>query len=603
MLLRKFELTALTFLLVHPALASNNFCRDNWKKYNESRFAQKDERKVAFDRRSAACCMRSLMEPRHDIECEGNGDEKRVPFFAAQFSKTLEHDPATGLLTDNGQENYKLLVRAMRNGKQDAFNAIQRAPGASTLVNPQGGLTFGLEGCDSSLFELPAFPCISSPEAAAILIEDYLMALCRDVKFSDYGTGLGSDATTVGTKSLTKNAAAVLQDLGPAYTGPRNVKGVVDASVLFRGNSYGNLIGPYLSQFFLFPVTAVFNAGNGTQNLNRTPFIIDNQQKAIASTREFGVSLSNFVAIENGLVPQPYQASDYDPVNQRYMITGRDIASYVHFDSPCEAGFNTVTILLANHFPFSPNSPYSNGSIKNEGPYVTFGFFDIYALLGTSMWEAGKAAWAQKWRAYRALRPEAFAGLVNYVKMTGNNPFKLDNSLFVPHAGIDVLALIQAKNTVQGASTYLLSQVYPEGSPTHPSYPAAHAVIAGACVTVIKAIFDDTVKISSILQPVKVNPNNPTQLVNLSVAEGANDLTLAGELDKMAANVCNGRDFAGIHYRCDGDEGMLLGEQVAIRVLQDRCCTITEQTFNGYELTTIQGQRIHITAHCVEIIG
>ena len=90
------------------------------------------------------------------------------------------------------------------------------------MVNPQGGLTFSLEGADSSLFALPSFPELSSPEAAAILLEDYLMVLCRDVYFSDYGTGLRTDATTVGTGSLTNNAAAVLQDLGSAYTGPRN---------------------------------------------------------------------------------------------------------------------------------------------------------------------------------------------------------------------------------------------------------------------------------------------------------------------------------------------------------------------------------------------
>ena len=34
---------------------------------------------------------------------------------------------------------------------------------------------------------------------------------------------------------------------------------------------------------------------------------------------------------------------------------------------------------------------------------------------------------------------------------------------------------------------YLALQ-YAEGSPTHPSWPSGHAVVAGACVTVIKAM-------------------------------------------------------------------------------------------------------------------
>ncbi len=31
---------------------------------------------------------------------------------------------------------------------------------------------------------------------------------------------------------------------------------------------------------------------------------------------------------------------------------------------------------------------------------------------------------------------------------------------------------------------------FPEGSPTHPSYGAGHATVAGACVTILKAWFD-----------------------------------------------------------------------------------------------------------------
>ncbi len=30
-------------------------------------------------------------------------------------------------------------------------------------------------------------------------------------------------------------------------------------------------------------------------------------------------------------------------------------------------------------------------------------------------------------------------------------------------------------------SSYLLPQAFPEGSPLHPSYPAGHATVAGAC--------------------------------------------------------------------------------------------------------------------------
>ncbi len=39
---------------------------------------------------------------------------------------------------------------------------------------------------------------------------------------------------------------------------------------------------------------------------------------------------------------------------------------------------------------------------------------------------------------------------------------------------------------------WLLPQVYPEGSPLHPSYGAGHASVAGACVTMMKALFDES---------------------------------------------------------------------------------------------------------------
>jgi hypothetical protein len=41
-------------------------------------------------------------------------------------------------------------------------------------------------------------------------------------------------------------------------------------------------------------------------------------------------------------------------------------------------------------------------------------------------------------------------------------------------------------------NTFLRPQAFPEGCPTHPSYTAGHATVAGACVTVLKALFDET---------------------------------------------------------------------------------------------------------------
>ena len=74
-------------------------------------------------------------------------------------------------------------------------------------------------------------------------------------------------------------------------------------------------------------------------------------------------------------------------------------------------------------------------------------------------------------------------------------------------------------------------------------------------------------------------------------------MTVGSELDKLASNIALGRDFAGVHCCADGDEGILLGEEVAIRLLQDRARIYNEQGFNGFELTKRNGQRIRITAN------
>ena len=70
------------------------------------------------------------------------------------------------------------------------------------------------------------------------------------------------------------------------------------------------------------------------------------------------------------------------------------------------------------------------------------------------------------------------------------------------------------------------------------------------------------------------------------------DLTVGGELNKLAANIAIGRDFAGLHWRSDSIAGMQLGEQVTLRLLMDH-----KQTYNenySYSLTLIDGSTVTI---------
>lgn len=70
-------------------------------------------------------------------------------------------------------------------------------------------------------------------------------------------------------------------------------------------------------------------------------------------------------------------------------------------------------------------------------------------------------------------------------------------------------------------------------------------------------------------------------------------LTLGGEINKLANNIALGRDWAGVHYRSDGIDGLLVGEQQAIGLLLDYSRTYRE-SFDGFTLTKFDGQQITI---------
>jgi hypothetical protein len=70
-------------------------------------------------------------------------------------------------------------------------------------------------------------------------------------------------------------------------------------------------------------------------------------------------------------------------------------------------------------------------------------------------------------------------------------------------------------------------------------------------------------------------------------------LTVGTELNKLASNIATGRNMAGVHYRSDGDQGILLGETVAIQFLKDIAATYSED-FPGYRLTKFDGSTVLI---------
>jgi hypothetical protein len=273
----------------------------------------------------------------------------------------------------------------------------------------------------------------------------------------------------------------------------------------------------------------------------------------------------DWLASQNGFEIYSYPI-DATP---RYIRNLRDLGQWVHVDALYQAYHQACLILLDIGAPFSNGVPY-----KSSGTQIGFGTFGaphILSLVTEVATRALKAVWYQKWFVHRRLRPEAFAGLVHHARTGRDYPVSRDllNST--------VLDRLYSRN-----GTYLLPTISPEGCPTHPSYGAGHATVAGACVTILKAWFDGDWQLPRAVVPDAAG----TTLL----AYNAEALTVGNELDKLAANVAVGRNGAGFHYRSDYWESVKLGEKIAVGILEEQRETYREIcsfSFKGFEGETI----------------
>jgi membrane-associated phospholipid phosphatase len=353
-----------------------------------------------------------------------------------------------------------------------------------------------------------------------------------------------------GTDPLTQAAAADLAQF-PYFQ-------QVTADTLFRGETPGDRVGPYLSQFLWRDVP--YGASKLTQ-LCRTTVAGDNYLTGYA----------DWLKVQNGL-PAAGQ-SQFDPVS-RYIRNGRDLAEWVRRDFPYQAFLNATLILLSfGANALDDGNPYK--SLAKQAAFVTFGAPDVLSSVAQVAGCALKAAWFQKWSLHRRLRPEEFAGRVHN-HLTGAARYPL------PPALLNATVLTRLLTAYGG---YLLPMAYPDGCPAHPAYPAGHATIAGACATLLKAFFDE----SFVIPNPQVADDDGLALTDYL----GPPLTVGGELNKLAANISLGRDTAGVHWRSDGIEGMQLGETVALRYLQDMRATYHE-AFAGFALTRFDGTVITV---------
>ena len=517
-----------TFLLTSAAAGLSLFPAQN---ATASFFSLPDSRlKEAYRlREKLARAQSRIPVPEHPV----NGDEQLYENLIANFSKGL---PANDL-GEVDKKAYMQLKHALTTGRPGDFDKIPMG-GPLRLANPQAALAWQLDGADSHHLGIQPPPPFASEEQAGELVELYWHALARDVPFSRYGK-----------EPITRAAIDELKTF-KRYEG-------IDENSLFRGETADVKTGPYLSQFLWMTIPY------GSQK------IIQKYNSPLAG-KNFMTDADECLRIQRG-------AESRDRIihaaSTRYVRTGRDMGEWVHSDYAFQGFLNAGLILVSfGDDALKPDHPYRD-SVNQMGA-TTLGGPEILSLVAHAANCAQKAAWYQKWLLHRRIRPEAY-GLRVHNHVTGRAKYPIHEKL------LNSVALEKIHSMT---GNYVLPMAYPEGCPAHPSYPAAHAVTVGACMTILKAFFDEDFIFP---EPVEAYDNGFT----LRAYRGG-DLRVGGELNKLAANIALARDFAGLHWRSDSMNGIKLGEQVALRLLMDQQHTYNEKF--RFSLTLTDGTKVKI---------
>lgn len=544
---------------------------------------------------------------------------------------------------------------------QSSFNSQAAASLTGTVArftSPLAGAATEVHGPDPKSMEmLPAPGCLSISTAAE-MAEVYWMALLRDAPLlafqvnrtppvtgcadiSAHDVDLGFNVTSrVDDARKWVNIlfdCAVRRDTDPGrLRAPLDVdagSGGADIRLqtLFRSGLVDEEFGPLVSQFFIRPI------GYGTQT-------IDQKQVPYIAKRDFLTTHGDWLLAQNtgkdvygrdygncnNYSDQLNRGASYYPVDgsgqpvKRYISTMRDLARFVNRDALHQAYFNAALFLDGIGAPLDAGNPYSGNRFSRENPFASLGGPDLLTLVSEVASRSLKVVWRQKWLVHRRARPEVYGGLVQ-MQRKGYNGQMREYGLPTTYADCPnfddafdaTLAAVGMHNQAMngGTETFFLPMAFSAGSPTHPAYGAGHATVAGACVTTLKAWFDEDAKLADVFDDannaasqIKTAPKDPPggelkllQPGYRKVGSNLDDfcepmeysgsdasrMTIGGELNKIASNVAMGRSMGGVHWRSDNTRSLRLGEAIAIEILRKRTLEYAERpvsfTFRAFD--------------------
>jgi membrane-associated phospholipid phosphatase len=465
------------------------------------------------------------------------------PYAAAHaglFCKTLPHD-AEGKVSPQVLKD----VGAALSSRNVA--AIEALPITNEyrFVSPLASATWASWKYASQVQMPAAPPAWDSQALAEQALELYWMSLLRDERLS-----------TIERSSLAREAAA---ELG----GTQTFRGI---SAQLLGRDLGTFMpatkhGHAISQLLWLPIP--YGAHTIWQSY-KMPF----------KDQAFLTKWNEWLDVQNGKW-HPGILQHHSELH--YLRTGRDLAEYVRWDFSYQAFINAANIIMGD--PHRPRAalnaalPYKTARTQNG--FATLGAAEVLAMIARAADMALKAAWHVKWDQHALLRPEEYGGLVEKSAMPAAQKLR------------DTQALKRVKEKY---GSYLLPQAYPEGAPGHPAFPSGHATIAGACATVMKAFFDPELKFRFPVQPTSDGRDRESY-------DGP-ATNVRTEIDKLAANIAIGRQWAGIHWQCDSTGGLALGEEVGLAVLKeafDQYAEAKSGWFKGFKVTRFDGRVANVS--------
>jgi len=341
---------------------------------------------------------------------------------------------------------------------------------------------------------------------------------------------------------------------------------------------------------------------------------------------------------------------------RRFIDTPRDLATYVRFDQLYQAYLNACLFMLESKpftpqqpvagtgFGFPDRSPSDN-----RQAFAMFGGPHVLSMVTEVATRCLKAVRRQKYNYHRRARPERLAALLT--RHAGALPGFADfepaaqgklnassanlNSMLTLVAqhnqsrredlsegddrpdradGVDALQRSNADPHLlndlapldpigwDNSKNFLLPMAFAEGSPMHPSYGAGHATVAGGCVTMLKAFFhtvDDAgkpvpwPKDLPIVQVQSGSDGQKLENIRESIPNlDTNPITIAGELNKLAANISIGRDMAGVHFYTDYYESLRMGERISTGILLEQLTQYDEAV--EFSFHSFDGDLVHL---------